>query len=136
RLWPGQNAVGRRFRLNAGWDWYTVVGVARNVETRAARRERTDLQLYYAWPSHSAAAAPPPSRTVRRTYAARVLIVRAADPLAALADIKKQIWSVDANQPIERVALVSDLYAEAFARQRFVLSLMTVFAAIALALTA
>jgi putative ABC transport system permease protein len=65
-----------------------------------------------------------------------VLVVRAQDPSAALPEIKRQLWTIDANQPIERVTLVADSYAEAFGRQRFVLLLMSVFAAIAVALTA
>src|SRR5262249_22163287 len=40
------------------------------------------------------------------------------------------------NQPVDRVTLVTDLYAEAFARQRFVLLVMTAFSIVAIALTA
>jgi ABC-type antimicrobial peptide transport system permease subunit len=64
------------------------------------------------------------------------LIVRAQDPAAALPEIKRQIWAMDPGQPVERVALGTDVYAEAFGRQRFVLVLMSAFSAIALALTA
>jgi predicted permease len=136
RLWPGESAVGRRFRFGKTSPWRTVIGVAANVESRAAGRERTDLQMYYQLATRSTAPAAPPTGPRRRTYASRLLIVRAIDPLAALPDIKRRLWTIDNNQPIERVALVSDLYAEAFGRQRFVLMLMSVFAAIALALTA
>jgi ABC-type antimicrobial peptide transport system permease subunit len=62
--------------------------------------------------------------------------VRAQDTAAALPEIKRAIWAIDAKQPVERVALVSDLYAEAFGRQRFVLLLMGLFSFIAVALTA
>jgi predicted permease len=137
RVFPGLNAVGRRYRIGEG-NWRTIVGVAANVEARAAGEERTDLMMYYPWvrrPAASAATAPPPQPR-RRAYDWRLLIVRATDPSAALPDIKRQIWAVDSHQAIDRVALVTDTYAEAFGRQRFVLRLMTVFSLIALGLTA
>ena len=92
--------------------------------------------MYYQLATRSTASTAPTQAPRRRTYASRLLIVRAADPAAALPEIKRQVWTVDGNQPIERVALVSDLYAEAFARQRFVLLLMGIFSVIAVGLTA
>ena len=135
RLWPGRQAVGRRFRLFPTSPWQTVVGVAANVET-LRRDERTPLLMYDSWvtrpPAAPAASAAPP----RRSFDWRMLIVRAENPAAAIPGIKRQIWALDPRQPVERVALVSDVYGDAFARQRFVLMLMTAFAGIALALTA
>jgi predicted permease len=138
RVFPGMDPVGRRYRIGAG-DWRTIVGVAANVEARAAGEERTDMIMYYPWvrkPVATATTAAPPPQARRRAYDWRLLIVRAADPSAALPDIKRQIWAVDSHQAIDRVALVSDTYAAAFGRQRFVLRLMTVFSLIALGLTA
>ena len=137
RVFPGMDPVGRRYRIGAG-DWRTIVGVAANVETRAAGEERTDQMMYYPWVRRAAAttATAAPSQPRRRAYDWRLLIVRASEPSAALPDIKRQIWAVDSHQAIDRVALVSDTYAEAFGRQRFVLRLMTVFSLIALGLTA
>ena len=131
RLWPGGGAVGQRFRVGEG-RWKTVVGVVANVESRAARETRTPLQVY--WPI-AVAGAPPGKQSKVRTYAYRILIVRATNPSAALPLIQQQVWSVDRDQPIEDVRLAIDVYGEAFARQRFVLALMIAFSAIAVALT-
>ena len=136
RLWPGQDVIGRRVRLNSTWPWLTVVGVAGNVETRGAGEVRTALQLYYPYATRPVApAAAPTAAPRRRTFDWRVVVVRADNPSAAIPEIKRQIWAIDARQPVERVSLVSDLYAEAFGRQRFVLTLMSAFSFIALALT-
>ncbi len=62
--------------------------------------------------------------------------MRADNPSSAIPIIKQQIWSIDPNQPIEKVALVADTYAEMFAKERFVLMLMGAFALVALVLTA
>ncbi len=50
--------------------------------------------------------------------------------------MRAAVWAVDKNQPIGRVTLVEDLYANAFAGERFVLQLMSVFGMIAVVLTA
>jgi putative ABC transport system permease protein len=137
RLWPAGGAVGSRFRLNATWPWLTVIGVAANVESREASGARTVLQMYDSWLTRRpVAAAAPSSPPRRRTFDRRVLIVRAENPIAAIPEIKRQIWAIDSKQPIERAALVADLYGAAFGRQRFVLELMGTFSLIALALTA
>jgi putative ABC transport system permease protein len=133
RLWPSASAMGRRFRV-AGGPWKTVVGVVGTVESRAGGEIRTPLQVY--WPlTVASGAAEPAQPSPRRTYAYRVLVVRADNPLAALPAIQQAIWSVDRDQPIDDVALATEVYAEAFGRQRFVLILMIAFSAIALTLT-
>jgi hypothetical protein len=96
----------------------------------------TVLQVYYPWIVKSTRSPAPATPVRRRSYDWRLLIVRAQDPSAALPEIRRQVAAIDPNQPVERVALMSDLYAEAFARQRFVLRLMGAFSVVALALTA
>jgi putative ABC transport system permease protein len=135
RLWPGGSAIGKRFRF-VDSEWQTVVGVAANVETRGARDARTDFQLYNAWISRPPAPSTAPAVPRRRTFDWRLLIVRADNPSAAIPEIKRAIWAVDPKQPVERIALVSDLYGDAFGRQRFVLMLMSAFSIVALGLTA
>ena len=50
--------------------------------------------------------------------------------------MKDALGSIDPKLPVEEIALVSDIYARMFARERFMLALMGGFAAVALALTA
>jgi putative ABC transport system permease protein len=135
-LVPGGAAIGHRFRIGTSGDWNTIVGIAGNVEGRIGLDNRTHLLWYAPWPVASAAPAPAPVRSVRRTYSWRMLVVRAANPLGAIPAIEQQIWAIDSHQPIEKVALVADMYGEAFGRQRFVLMLMTAFSLVALVLTA
>jgi putative ABC transport system permease protein len=133
RLWPNAEAVGRRFKLDSGYPWETVVGVVGNVEGRASGDGRTALRLYRRTAPAAAATGTPP-RT--RGYSGRVLLVRGANPLAAVPAIRAAVWSLDPNQPIGRVSMVSDLYATAFGRERFVLQLMAGFSLLAIILTA
>jgi ABC-type lipoprotein release transport system permease subunit len=135
--------------MSATWPWNTVIGVVRSVQTTAGGDDRTALQFYHPYiarpakPSASADAGPqkpsgPPKPTAapRRSYSYAQLIVRADDPSRAIPLIKEQIWAIDRNQPVEKVALVADTYADMFAKQRFVLMLMGAFALVALVLTA
>jgi predicted permease len=151
KYWPNGNPVGRRFRMSASWPWYTVVGVAGSVQTSAGGDDRSTIQYYHPYiarppkpvaPGSAApvaaapAAAAQPSAAPRRSYGYAQLIVRADNPASAIPLIKQQIWSIDPNQPVEKVTLVADSYAEMFAKQRFVLMLMGAFALVALVLTA
>ena len=140
--WPAGNAVGNRFRMSSTWPWMTVVG---SVQASAGGDTRTMFQFYYPYirrppkvpaPAASAPGAKTPSAVPRRSYDYRQLIVRANDPAQAIPRIKEAIWSIDRNQPVEKIALVADTYAEMFAKQRFVLVMMTGFATLALLLTA
>ena len=132
RYWPNGDAVGRGLKLFANGQWETVVGVVGDVEGRAGGRA-SPLYIYrrLAQPSGSSGNVP---RV--RGYATRAMIVRTSDATTAVPAMRAAVWAVDRNQPIGRVTLVEDLYANAFARERFVLQLMTVFGLIAVVLTA
>jgi predicted permease len=132
RLWPNGEAVGRRFRLDTSHPWETIVGVVGDVESRAGDLG-TSLHMYHRFVPPSAT---PGVRPLTRGYAERVVIVRAADPTSIIPAIRAAVWSIDPHQPVERIVRVADIYADAFARERFVLQLMTAFGVIALVLTA
>jgi putative ABC transport system permease protein len=134
RFWPEGRAVGQRFRMDADGPWDTIVGVVGDVEGHTGA-ERTTLHMYTTWQTGSAV--PGAARTPRqRTYDARMFIVRTDDLAAAVPAIRSAIRAIDRYQPVGRIALVEDLYAEAFGRQRFVLVLMSAFGLLAGVLTA
>jgi predicted permease len=136
---PGGAAVGHRFRIGTDGDWNIVVGIAGDVEGQIGLNTRTHLQRYtprIMVPAAPAAHAPLSPRPSRRTYYWSLIVVRATDLTAAIPQIEQQLWNVDSKQPITKIAPVTDLYSEAFGRQRFVLMLMSTFSVIALLLTA
>lgn len=97
-----------------------------------ARRLPMSLYLPFAdWAPVGATR--PPSR---RAFVPRSVIIRTTNPADVLLRIKQQVWALDPRQPIERVALATDLYAGMFDRERFVLLMMTVFSTVALLLAA
>jgi putative ABC transport system permease protein len=122
QLWPAEDPVGRRFRLglNVRLPWITVVGL-----TADQRRQKLDqppiAQVFFPWAQN-------PSRGMN-------LIVRtAAEPAGIASALRGELKGIDPSVPIEAVTTVRQLLDRTVAPQRFHTRLLTVFAAIALAL--
>jgi predicted permease len=135
RLVPAGDPIGRRFRLGRTWEWETIAGVVGDVEPRASGRDGYGTRFYIYRQLAPASAASGAAPRVRG-YATRVVIVRADEPSSIIPAMRAAVRAIDRNQPIGRVTLVDELYKQAFARERFVLQLMTVFSIVAMALTA
>jgi predicted permease len=125
QLWPGQDAIGRRFRLGdlAAGPWITVVGVAEDALYRSLEEETFRPMVYL-----------PQAATGDR---AMTLVVRAIGSTAAVAGaLRPAIWSVDRGVPVPVVRDLEEVVSEALAPQRFNASLFVLFAGLALALSA
>jgi putative ABC transport system permease protein len=132
QLWPGQGAVGRRFRWTDDASWSTVIGVA------ATARESFDAsrqlpQVYHLRRPH-APAPPPPSRGAIAAYAR--IAVRVSDEASAIPRIRDALRATDSGVLVQGVERVDDLFAQGLDRPRFLLALMIVFAAAGLVLAA
>jgi putative ABC transport system permease protein len=65
------------------------------------------------------------------------IVVRSdADPLRLVSAVKSQIWSVEKNQPLSRIATMQQVLADSLAQRRLYLVLLGVFAGAALLLAA
>lgn len=122
-LWPTLDAVGRRFRLGPEDAWITVVGIAADVKMVGPDDAMGKFGIYYPLPARLQAS--PYLEFAMRT---------AGDPRLAIESVKRAIWAVDAQQPITNVTTVNDRMGDALAKPRFLLTLMGVFAGVALAL--
>jgi predicted permease len=117
--WPGGTALGKRFRYSPYVPWITVVGIANDVKTLSAARERT-TEIYL-----------PFSRD--RAPAPRTILVRTdPDRTDAVASVRAAIASIDPNLPPGRSGAVTDLYEGLYESPRFFASLMSLLAAVAL----
>lgn len=140
RFWPARSPLGKRFRSHDSDDWRTVVGVARDVTTFLGD-VRTSIMVYEPFDVTPPAPRPVPASDgpkgpVQRSYAFRTLIVRAADPAAAVPLIRERILEIDSRQAVEKITLATDAYAKPFAEQRFLLRVMGAFALCALLMAA
>jgi putative ABC transport system permease protein len=121
--WPGQNPLGKHMKLNlSGKPWLTVVGVVGNVRTNWPAPEF--LQEFYL-----------PYMQYPWDLAPRDFIVRTAlNPTAVAAAIQREVAALDKDQPVSDVRTLEDVVGEAVGPQRFALTLLGVFAVLALVL--
>lgn len=119
--WPGEDPLGRRFRLGAAPEfsrWYTVLGVVGNTKENGLDTKRL------------------PEIYVRR-YGGRDILVRTVgDPLATVAAIRGRVRKVDPGRAMFDVQLLETLIAESVRGRRTLTWLLGVFAGIALVLAA
>ena len=126
RYYPGESAVGRRFRSGGctveGCPWVEVVGVVEDVKTSGLADTRGMGTIYFDFS--------------RDTYAAMRLHVRAeGDPLALVPAIRRVIRSRDGGVPIAEVLTTEDLATQSVAGRRYTSTLVTLIASVALFLS-
>jgi predicted permease len=121
RAWPGQTAIGKRIRvpdlLKAP---ATVIGVVRHLRHRTLTAEVRE-QVYVA------------VRQSRRNPMAYI-VRTTGDPAATLAPVRALVSELDGQLPIYDERPMAAYVLEARATRRFTLTLVAVFAAVALAL--
>jgi putative ABC transport system permease protein len=128
QLWPGEEAIGKRFKQ--GWPesdapWREVVGVVADVKTNGVDQV-TPLQVYM----------PIGQETPRLLYLVVRTAADAGDPLALGTAVGTAVHAVDRDVPVYSVASMDELMAGAIENQRVVLTLLGGFAVLALVLAA
>jgi putative ABC transport system permease protein len=122
RLWPDQEAIGKRFRC-FGEAWIIeVVGVARDAKYFTIGEDPQPF-FYLPLPQHPSAAVTLHVRT-------------AGDPAAAVGTVRGQVQSLDARMPITNVQTIRELFDQALWAPRMSASLLGAFGALALVLAA
>jgi predicted permease len=125
-FWPNANPVGKRLRLgplsSGATNWLTVVGVAGRVKQYGLE---SDGRIAIYLPQSQFAA--------RSVY---VAIRTTGDPAGLVPAVRAAVRAFDPDLPIYRVQTMDARVAESLARPRFAMTLLTVFAGVALALAA
>jgi putative ABC transport system permease protein len=105
--------------------WLTVVGVVKN-------HRQSSLGQEFQPASYVPLAQAP--RVPLMLNTATLLVRAAGDPVALVSAVRREILAVDPDQPLARVATMEARIDDSLKLQRFSLSLMGLFAALALAL--
>jgi putative ABC transport system permease protein len=125
RIWPGEDAVGKRLKQGYPEEiapWREVVGVVNDVRFDGAERP-TSMQTYMPYTQESR-----PSVGV---------VVRTDDnPLSLAASVEQAIHSIDKDLPVYSIFTMDQLIRNSLAQRRLVLVLLASFAALALLLAA
>ena len=129
-IWPGESAVGRRFRMFVdGWPYMEVIGVVADVRNRGPDTE-ADPTFYV-----------PVQQAATSAYALPAtssLIVRASspDPMALVAGIREAVRAVDPDIAVSRIRSLDDIVGGTVALRSFTLRLLQLFTLAALFLAA
>jgi predicted permease len=133
-LWPGQDAVGRQIKWgndSSTNPWMTVVGVVGNVK-QATLDVATIGQTYE--PLYQVAD-PAVANTVTSIFRVMNLVVRSdRDPEALIGRVRGEIQRLDPALPVTHARALSDLVDESVRPQRFSMTVVGVFALVALGL--
>jgi predicted permease len=125
---PHENPIGVRIhwaRETGPPRWMTIIGVVADVK-HSGLNQPTDPAVYT-----------PYSQSDERWRRFMTLAIRTPDAaLGLVAEVKKQIWSVDGQLPVSDVHAMDELIAVSLAQQRFNMLLLGLFAVLALILAA
>jgi putative ABC transport system permease protein len=121
RFWPDQDPIGKQVKVVEDNVTGFVVGVVGDTKQFNLKDEPTP-QLYAAY-------------SQQPVYFATLVVRTNVDPMSLSEPVRQAIWRVDVDQPMWKIRSVELLVERSVADRKFLLALMLVFAALALALT-
>ena len=123
QLWPGENAVGKRFATSqSGRPYFQVVGVAKDARLEALR-EAPRLSMFLPF--------------AQQYQADMTLLVHTAtDPVGLLPAVRGEVQSLDKNLPVFDVTTLRAAVTTTLGQQKLYATLIGSFAFVALALAA
>lgn len=125
RLWPGADPLGRRINVDTdGRVWRQVVGVVSDVRNRGLAEEPGDL-LYF-----------PPTDLPMSSPRNMSLVVHAPDGAPPMAEIRSAVAALDPAVPVPAARSLQDVLRHSESRRLFMITLLALFAGVALALAA
>src|SRR5215211_3677646 len=123
RHWPNEDAVGKRVKLGTAADAPSleVIGVVGRVKMESLNQNSNRVQGYFAFNQN-----PQGGMTV--------IIKGASDPNQLISSVRGVVKSLDPDQPIYSPRTMDEIRAESVAPERLNLTLLSLFAGIALVL--
>jgi putative ABC transport system permease protein len=121
RFWPGQDSIGHQIKILEDGTSGAIVGIVGDTKQYRLNDEPTP-QLYACY-------------SQQPVYFATLVVRTNVEPLSLSEPVRQAIWRVDPDQPMWKIRSVQWLVERSVADRKFLLALMLVFAALALALT-
>jgi putative ABC transport system permease protein len=130
QYWPGENALGRRFKVGDPDDperpWTTIVGIVADVRQMGIDEPvKAEMYLPYSQITHNP------------WFIPRDLAIRTTGDTANLVSaVRQAIREVDPDQPVSNVATMAELLGVETAQRRMGMIMLVAFAVLALLLAA
>jgi putative ABC transport system permease protein len=125
--WPHEDAVGKRIHPGGRQSpnpWMTIVGIVRHVRYRTLEApSRTELY----WPF---------LQTPFPLGSMILALHTSGDPRSLAPAVQREVLAIDSDQPVYRVMTMNEIMSASMARRRLSMSLLAIFAGMALALAA
>ncbi len=124
RYWPGEDAVGKRIHLGnqPSAPILEVIGVVGRVKMEGLSQDSGRVQGYFAFS--------------QMPFTGMTVIAKTstADPNLLVASMREQVKAIDRDQPIYNVRTMDEIRTDSVSTERLNLTLLTIFAGIALVL--
>jgi predicted permease len=126
QLWPNQDPIGKRIKFPGSekepQPWRTIVGVVADV-AQYALDQKAPMQIYL------------PHAQFPTSFNS-IVVKTQSNPLAITAAIRREILAVDRDQAVFNVTTLQELLGSSILIRKFFMSLLLVFAGLALILAA
>ena len=121
--WPGEDPVGKRVVMGSEERprYLTVLGVVGRVKMEGLSQDSNRVQGYF------------PFKQIPNSDMT-VVLKASGDPTQLIAGVRQQVAAIDPGQPIYSVRTMHEIRAESVAPERLNLTLLSIFAGIALVL--
>ena len=127
QYWPGQDALGRRFKLGDPSDdvpWIQIVGIVADVR-QMGLDEPVKAEMYFPYQQQGE----------YDFYTPRDLAIRTSgDTSNLVASVRQIVREVDPDQPVSNIATMADVLGEEAAPRRMGMIMLVAFAGLALLL--
>ena len=123
RYWPNEDAVGKRVQMGRDADaiFLEVLGVVGRVKMESLNKNSDRVQGYFAFNQVPGAGM-------------TVIIKGTSDPNQLISSVRNAVKEIDPDQPIYNPRTMNEIRAESVASERLTLTLLSLFAGIALVL--
>jgi putative ABC transport system permease protein len=124
-FWPDEEALGQRIRWGPDAEWVTVIGIVADARVSGVNEDIRPVRYIPL---------PQAQRTGRQPLTLSVALRTTGDPVDVAPSLRSTITELDANLVPADVQTLEDVVETSVAQPRLLMTLMTLFAIVALAL--
>jgi putative ABC transport system permease protein len=124
-FWPDEDPIGKRVafdRINGTPNWREIVGIARDVK-HVSLEDTARPEMYLPFAQFP-------------IFFQTIVLRTAGDPLSLVAAARSEVLAVKNDQPISNIHTMEELLSNSIAQRRFNMLLLSIFAGVALLLSA